>query len=88
MSTFKCTLYIVCREWVNEVGFFLSFLKIPVWLVCYAHVFHVRVYVCCLFSAHFHHLLNEGVPMPIQTGAQVPFLIITYAAIGTVMHRR
>ena len=43
---------------------------------------HVHVYVCCLFSAHFHHLLNEGVPMPIQTGAQVPFLIITYAAIG------
>ena len=29
----------VCREWVNEVGFFL---KIPVWLVCYAHVFHVH----------------------------------------------
>ena len=26
----------VCREWVNEVGFFLYF---PVWLVCYAHVF-------------------------------------------------
>ena len=25
-------------EWVNEVGFFLNFL---VWLVCYAHVFHV-----------------------------------------------
>lgn len=47
---------------------------------------NVHVYVCCLFSAHFHHLLNEGVPMPIQTGAQVPFLIITYAAIGTVMH--
>ena len=33
----------VCREWVNEVGFFLFFLKIPVWLVCYAHVFHVHV---------------------------------------------
>ena len=27
----------VCREWVNEVGFFL---KVPVWLVYYAHVFH------------------------------------------------
>ena len=24
--------------------------------------------------------------MPIQTGAQVPFLIITYAAIGAVLH--
>ncbi|CAI8025541.1 Membralin [Geodia barretti] len=34
------------------------------------------------FLTHFHHLLNEGIPMPIQTGAQVPFLIITYAAIG------
>ena len=30
----------VCREWVNEVGFFLFFLNFPVWLVCYAHVFH------------------------------------------------
>ena len=28
----------VCREWVNKVGLFLNF---PVWLVCYAHVFHV-----------------------------------------------
>ena len=27
-----------CREWVNEVGFFLFFL---VWLVGYAHGFHV-----------------------------------------------
>ena len=32
----------VCREWVNEVGFFL---KISVRLVCYAHVFHVHVHV-------------------------------------------
>ena len=31
-----------CREWVNEVGFFLFFLEIPVWLVCYAHGFHVH----------------------------------------------
>ena len=23
----------VCREWVNEVGFFLFFLNFPVWLV-------------------------------------------------------
>ena len=30
----------VCKEWVN------FFLKIPVWLVCYAHVFHA--YVLCL----------------------------------------
>ena len=42
----------VCREWGNEVGFFL---KIPVWLVCYAHVFHVyNVDVCvvpdCAYS--------------------------------------
>ena len=27
----------VDREWVNGVGFFLNF---PVWLACYAHVFH------------------------------------------------
>ena len=31
----------VDREWVNGVGFFLFFLNFPVWLVCYAHVFHV-----------------------------------------------
>ena len=29
----------VCREWVNEVGFFLN---IPVWIVCYAHGFHPK----------------------------------------------
>ena len=33
----------VCREWANEVGFFLFFLNFPVWLVCYAHVFHVFI---------------------------------------------
>ena len=33
----------VCRKWVNEVGFFLSFLKIPVWLACYAHGVHVHL---------------------------------------------
>ena len=32
--------------------------------------------------AHFNHLLNQGIPMPIQTGAQIPFLIVTYATIG------
>ena len=36
----------VCRGWVNEVGFFLFFLNFPVWLVCYAHVFHVHMQVC------------------------------------------
>jgi hypothetical protein len=36
--------------------------------------------------AHFHHLLNEGMPIPVQTGAQVPFLIITYATIGKLYH--
>ena len=35
-----CITVHVDREWVNEVGFFLFFLN-PVWLVCYAHVFHV-----------------------------------------------
>ena len=25
------------------MGFFLFFMKIPVWLVCYAHVFHVYI---------------------------------------------
>ena len=38
--TYSC----VCdfdREWVNGVGFFLFFLNFPVWLVYYAHVFHV-----------------------------------------------
>ena len=34
------------------------------------------------FSAHFQHLLNQGVPMPVHIGAQIPFLIVTYAAIG------
>ena len=37
----------VCREWVIGVGFFLFFLNFPVWLVCYAHVFHV-LYMCLL----------------------------------------
>lgn len=46
--------------------------------------FMCKTYVCHHFSAHFHQLLNEGVPMPIQTGAQVPFLIITYATIGNM----
>ena len=32
----------VCRDWFNEVNFFL---KIPVWLVCYAHVFHDYMYI-------------------------------------------
>ena len=35
----------VDREWVYGVGFFLLFLNFPVWLVCYAHVFHVIVLV-------------------------------------------
>ena len=29
---------------VHGVGFFLFFLIFPVWLVCYAHVFHVVLY--------------------------------------------
>ena len=33
-------------------------------------------------TAHFRNLLNQGIPMPVQTGAQIPFLIVTYAAIG------
>jgi len=37
------------------------------------------------FLTHFHHLLNEGIPMPIQIGAQIPFLIVTYAAIGFII---
>ena len=33
----------VCMEWVNGwVSFYI--LKIPVWLVCYAHGFHVGVF--------------------------------------------
>ena len=35
----------VCREWINEVVFFLFFLNISVWLVCYAH-FSSRIYTC------------------------------------------
>ena len=35
----------VCLEWVNEVGFFL---KISVWLVWYAHGFHVHVHIYCM----------------------------------------
>ena len=35
----------VDREWVNGVGFFLFSLNFPVWLVCYAHVFHVHLYM-------------------------------------------
>ena len=31
------------REWVYGVEFFLFFLNFPVWLVCYAHVFHVKL---------------------------------------------
>lgn len=40
--------------------------------------------VCNVYTsaAHFNHLLNQGVPIPIQTGAQIPFLVITYATIG------
>ena len=34
------------------------------------------------FSAHFQLLLNQGVPMPVHIGAQIPFLVVTYAAIG------
>ena len=30
----------VCDVDRDEVGFFLFFLNFPVWLVCYAHVFH------------------------------------------------
>ena len=40
----------VCREWVNKVGFFLFFLKIPVWLVCYVHGFHVYIYTATLYG--------------------------------------
>ena len=36
----------VCRNWVNEVGFFL---KIPVWLVCYAHLFHLIVSIAHMY---------------------------------------
>ena len=33
-------------------------------------------------TAHFQQLLNQGVPMPVQTAAQIPFLVATYATIG------
>ena len=46
------------------------------------HSTSVRLHGCFIFTAHFHHLLNEGIPMPLQIGAQLPFLIITYAGIG------
>ena len=55
------------------------------WVGLWCIVSH-QIYKCAILflslPAHFHHLLNEGVPMPVQTGAQIPFLIITYAAIG------
>ena len=40
-----------CREWVNEVGFCLFFLKLPLWLVCYARFSCVQsrqhdIYMC------------------------------------------
>ena len=45
----------VDREWVYGVGLFLFFLNFPVWLVCYAHVFHV-----CLGGANaaVYHTLH------------------------------
>ena len=44
-------------------------------------IFGYSMCSCCSL-AHFHHLLNQGIPMPIQTGAQIPFLVVTYATIG------
>ena len=44
----------VDREWVNGVGFFLFFLNFPVWLVCYAHVFHVHVYSVTTWYTHMY----------------------------------
>ena len=35
----------ICQEWVNEVGFFLFFLKIPVWLVYYIYM-HMFSFYC------------------------------------------
>ena len=40
----------VCLEWVNGCFFSIFFLKIPVWVVCYAHGFH----------AHTHSLYSRG----------------------------
>ena len=39
--TLVYSVFDVGREWVNEGGSFYSSL-ISVWLVCYAHVFHVK----------------------------------------------
>ena len=50
----------VCREWVNEVGFFL------VWLVCYAHGFHVS------YLPQF--LLGRRVFLEQETAFEVPQL--------------
>ena len=44
----------VCREWVNGVGFFVFFLNFPVWLVCYAHVFHVLSHPQCIALYHWN----------------------------------
>ena len=40
VSTFGKGHIYMYMKWVNEVGFFPFFLKIPVWLACYAHGFH------------------------------------------------
>ena len=57
----------VCRKWVNEVGFFLFFLNFPVWLVCYAHVFHVTDIFYSTITCHIHvymyvlvHVISSG----------------------------
>eukprot|EP00731_Ephydatia_muelleri_P018618 Em0011g658a len=37
------------------------------------------------FITHFQQLVNHGVPMPVQTAAQIPFLVATYATIGLII---
>ena len=54
VRVFPCVFQPYEVEWVNGVGFFLFFLKIPVWLVCYVHGFHV-IFDLILSSTYFWH---------------------------------
>ena len=59
----QTNMYMWLMGWVS----FYVFLKIPVWLVCYSHGFHVRVpcnVVECYLQLHTIYWLNQHVPCP------------------------
>ena len=63
--SYSCTCTCdVCREWVNGVGSF--YLNFPVWLVCYAHFFHIQTFIFILALTSLNGYMFMFLPLPLS----------------------